>query len=51
MAWLHEIGLDVKIPHLNRAERGDYRAYYTPQARERVAWLFERDIQFMGYVF
>jgi hypothetical protein len=39
------------LPHLNASRRRDYRAYYTDAQAERVALLFEREIQLFGYRF
>lgn len=34
-----------------RTKRGDYREYYTPETRERVAHHFRREIEAFGYTF
>jgi hypothetical protein len=39
------------LPHINESSRVDYRAYYTPGARDLVAERFSRDIQAFGYQF
>lgn len=50
-ARLRQIGINVSIPHLNKTERGGYVGYYDERSRDRVAYLFERDIEFMAYKF
>lgn len=44
-----ELGAEVKIPHVNGTERGEYRQYYDDETREHIARLFAPDITFMGY--
>jgi len=41
------------LPILNRGdtESGDYRDYYTPQARDVVAELYQKDVDLFGYRF
>lgn len=39
------------LPHLNASRRRDYRAYYDDALAERVALLFEKEIQLFGYRF
>jgi hypothetical protein len=50
---LQALGLgDVQIPHLKRSKRdGDYRSYYGPGDRAKVAKMFERDIDLFEYTF
>lgn len=50
-AHLTRLGIEVSIPHLNATEHGGYASYYDDASRERVAHLFERDIDLMGYTF
>ncbi len=47
------IGLpEMELPHLRRADqREDYRQYYTEELAEMVAEHYQRDLQFLGYVF
>ena len=45
------IGLDVPLPHLNRTERGDYRAYFTAEGRQRLAKLWAVDVENFDYSF
>ncbi|MEP6666916.1 MAG: sulfotransferase family 2 domain-containing protein [Nocardioidaceae bacterium] len=43
--------LEAKLPHKNRSTHGHYRDYYTPVTRDRVAALYQRDIDEFGYEF
>ncbi|MFK7978080.1 MAG: sulfotransferase family 2 domain-containing protein [Halioglobus sp.] len=40
-----------ELPHLNKANRLDYRAYYDDESRETVARVFSKDIDAFGYSF
>ena len=39
------------LPHLNKANRTDYRDYYNNSTRDAVANIFRRDIETFGYQF
>jgi len=41
----------AELPHANRSAHRDYRSYYTPATRDRVANYFARDIEMFGYNF
>lgn len=41
----------IMIGRWNRGERSDYRSLYDDAARQRVAWLFQSDIEAFDYVF
>jgi hypothetical protein len=45
------IGVDVKLPHLNKSSHKDYRTLYTPDTRQKVAEHFRKDIEMFGYDF
>lgn len=45
------IGIDSQLPHRNRSTHKDFREYYTPETRARVAELYQGDIEFFGYDF
>jgi hypothetical protein len=45
------IGVQAGLPHVNVTNHRDYRTYYTPATRERVAQHFRRDIELFGYEF
>jgi len=45
------VGLDAKLPHVNKTRHRDYRSYYTAAARDLVAEHFARDIAGFGYTF
>jgi hypothetical protein len=45
------IGVQAELPHANSTNHSDYRTYYTPATRERVAQIFRRDIELFGYEF
>jgi hypothetical protein len=48
-----QIGLDgTALEHHNRSMReSDYRPYYTPETKDRVAELYADDIRVFGYEF
>jgi hypothetical protein len=48
---MRHLGLELTLPHLNRTSHGDYRAYYSDEARRRVAELWAVDIANFGYEF
>ena len=50
-AKLDAIGASPRIPRVNTTRHRRYIDYYDDEARERVAWLFEKDIAFMAYHF
>ena len=45
------LGLDIRLPHLNRSERKPYVAYYTPALVDLVSEKYQRDISRFGYTF
>jgi chondroitin 4-sulfotransferase 11 len=52
IAWLSDrLGRKLVPPHANRSEVADYRSYYTPSLRDRVAAIYARDIELLGYDF
>jgi chondroitin 4-sulfotransferase 11 len=52
IAWLSEcLGRNFALPHTNHSEAGDYRQHYTPQLRQRVAEIYARDVELLGYDF
>lgn len=47
-------GVDVEvdeIPHLRKSSRNHYRSYYDAEAREMVAHIYKKDIEYFGYAF
>ena len=45
------LGVDASLGHVNRSQREDYRAAYSPAAIERVAEVYRQDIEAFGYDF
>jgi hypothetical protein len=45
-----EIRID-DIPHLKKSNRSHYRDYYDSEAREMVAHIYKKDIEYFGYTF
>lgn len=45
------LGVDHRLPHVNRTRHGDHRAAYTPQAIDLVARYAAADIHHFGYGF
>lgn len=45
------IGIDKRLGHRNKSERGDYRDYYDAETRRIVAEVFRKDIDHFGYTF
>jgi hypothetical protein len=43
--------VDAQLPQANSSSHRDYKTYYTPETRERVAKHFQRDIELFGYEF
>lgn len=46
-----QLGIDARLPHLNRSRSEDFRSFYTPASRDRVADVYAEDINAFGYVF
>lgn len=45
-----EIGLpEVPVPHHNRSGGGRYTDYYSPTSRARIAEVYARDVEELGY--
>jgi hypothetical protein len=52
ISWLSgHLGRDLALPHTNHSDAGDYRQLYTPQLRKRVAEIYARDVELLGYDF
>ena len=45
------LGVDVRLPHLNRSMRGDYRDQYDARSREIIARYFAEEIRTFEYRF
>jgi hypothetical protein len=46
------LGLPVEqVPHRHRGTHGHYREYFNPTTRDRVAQLFQKDLDEFGYEF
>jgi hypothetical protein len=45
------LNVRVDLRRDNSSTHGDYRSYYTPETRERVARHYHRDIELFGYNF
>jgi len=43
------LGLDPRIPHVNRTEHRDFRTYYTPVSAAAVARLWKTDFDTLDY--
>lgn len=50
-ALCEKLGAGQPLPHANRAERSDYREFYTPKTRDIVARVYARDIELFEYTF
>lgn len=46
-----QLGIDARLPHLNRSRSEDFRSFYTPASRDRVADVYAEDIEAFAYVF
>lgn len=44
-------GQELAAKNVTRGKGRDYRTYYTDEARERVAEVYRRDIELLGYTF
>ncbi|WP_158007886.1 hypothetical protein [Methyloceanibacter marginalis] len=42
---------ELALPKTNVSESGDYRSYYTPDLRDRVAEWYAPEIKLLGYAF
>jgi hypothetical protein len=47
----HKVGIADRLPHLNRSQHTDYRAYYSDRTRELVGECFRSDVELFGYTF
>jgi len=47
----NRLGVQASLPHLNKSVDRDYRTYFTPELRTKVARYFSRDIEMFGYTF
>lgn len=45
------LGVKAELPQANKSSHKDYRSYYTPALREKVAQYFQQDIERFGYDF
>ncbi|HWB13961.1 MAG TPA: sulfotransferase family 2 domain-containing protein [Pirellulales bacterium] len=45
------LGLDVRLAHMNKSQRRDYREYYNDETRDIVADVYREDIGAFGYDF
>ncbi|GEM_PF-5700725 len=46
---MREVGLPVKLPHLNASCHSDYRSYFTKESANLVYQLWREDFQALGY--
>jgi hypothetical protein len=46
-----QLGAGQSLPHANKADRSDYRAYYSAATRDIVARVYARDIELFEYTF
>lgn len=46
-----KLGLDVFLPHLNSTNRSKYQTYFTEDSKQRVAELWQQDIDNFNYCF
>ena len=42
---------DFELPHLKKADRREYHAYYTPELVDLVGARYQRDVELFGYSF
>lgn len=45
------LGVPLQLPHVNRSDHSEYRAYYTPKTQAIVAKVYADDIRAFGYTF
>ncbi len=45
------LGIERKLPHLNKSEHDHYRIYYSKELIEKVGELYKEDIKFFNYNF
>lgn len=45
------LGVDAQLPHLNQSRAEDFRSFYSPASRDRVARVYAGDIEAFGYRF
>jgi hypothetical protein len=45
------VGVDARLPHLNRSERRDTREYYGPKERAVIESVYADDLETFGYSF
>jgi hypothetical protein len=45
------IGVDARLPHLNKSDHRDYRSYYNDEMIEMISNGYREDIEFFGYSF
>ncbi|QDU36901.1 Sulfotransferase family protein [Maioricimonas rarisocia] len=50
-AITQRLGIDARLPHVNRSNHDAYVRYYTPRSRECVARWYRQDIDEFGYTF
>lgn len=46
-----ELDIGISLPHLNSTNRGNYKSYFTKESKERVAQLWQKDIENFDYHF
>lgn len=46
-----QLGIQARLPHMNRSQHRDYRSYYNERTLALVADLFRADIEMFGYGF
>lgn len=48
---MKEVGIQVKLPHVNGTDHKSYRGYYDDESRKQIEYLFEKDIERFDYEF
>ncbi|MBW2998482.1 sulfotransferase family protein [Candidatus Woesearchaeota archaeon] len=46
-----KLKINVKLPHLMKSEKKDYKEYYTKETKEMIRKRYKKDIEMFGYNF
>ncbi|NIU87939.1 MAG: sulfotransferase family 2 domain-containing protein, partial [Nitrosopumilaceae archaeon] len=46
-----QIGIETKLPHVNKSSHSYYKSYYNTKTRDMIAEGFREDIELFGYDF
>lgn len=47
----HAIGINIKLPHLNKTKNTDYKSFYNRESVEIIRNFYKEDIETFGYSF